>query len=74
VNVWNWPDPSYGFAATATTLCATSNRGRSWRCNRLPTAARDTTELQFASDRLGWAIVIGHLLTSTNAGATWTRI
>jgi hypothetical protein len=74
VNVWNWPDPSHGFAATPTMLCATSNGGRSWHCSTLPTAARGTTELQFASDRLGWAIVGGHLLTSTNAGATWTRL
>ena len=71
---WSWPNSSHGFAVTAATLCATSNGGRSWRCATRPASLKGITEVQYVSDRLGWAIADDRLLVTTNAGATWTHI
>jgi photosystem II stability/assembly factor-like uncharacterized protein len=72
VAAWSWSGAARIVAVSGSRLCRTA-AGRSWSCKPEPSALRGIAALQFASARLGWALVRGRLLETTDGGATWAR-
>ena len=72
--IWSWPDPRHGFAASDTTLCLTDDGGQSWHTSSLPAVLSGVTQLDFITASLGWALAGGRLAQTTDGGNSWSML
>lgn len=72
--VWNWLDPSHGFAAEDGTgiLYTTTDGGKSWSKNTV--AGVKFSQLDFISPLIGWGISEGFLVQTLDGGKNWQTI
>lgn len=73
--VWDFVDPSHGWATDGVTLFATTDGGQTWKTLTPAVSLTSVQQLDFVTDQTGWAVLEQSgttLLQTTDGGVTWS--
>ncbi len=73
---FSFADMNNGFTldTSATLLNRTTDGGKTWQQVTPNVSLKGITQLQFISDKVGWATGGGAIVKTTDGGATWTKL
>ena len=64
----------HGFVTDGNTLYTTQDGGQTWQETTPNVGLKGTSQLDFVSDQVGWAVCSGRLLRTDDGGRTWRAL